>query len=730
MWRQTLILVGLLFLLVQQPSAAGENQFWLASQQDFGAKRGLYLAFENSPPSGQPCPLKTLKLILGVGDGKTWRFPSMTPDWKLNHAYTVTAVIGANKSQLRLDDLPPVDSPGAFMPATAAGALLSNHVPEWAAGDADYRLFQTSLRLERSGGKAIVQTFPGPAQFPEPLRLFDRRSPSHRQMLTLKPGETLTLRATFQIVPAAASSAEGAKKFAPLIDRYGQAIAAEWPGKVRTDADLKAPIAEEARRYKQWGTPANRDRFGGDTKSGWSEAPTGVFRTVKRGKFWWLISPDGNPCFYTGLCTAPSLTWETTPVTGRESLFADLPPHTPPYDAAWSGGAWGEAGGPKESVALRTANLIRKYGPDWKAEATASLTQRLRAWGFSGLAKWCGDSDNAPTIPVLRLTGVPTLGRHVDVFDPAVQTQVRDVLRKQIAGHETDPLIVGWSIGNEYDEIITPDEIAQILQKNADSPAKRALIDEALRGDDKAALLAAWKQPGTNSDALYALSLTGTTPEALERLRRFYADRYYDFLYRTVKEIDPKHLYLGFWIVPNWWVNEEDWRLIARHCDAIGYDHYGFEFADSALRRLMAESDKPVLCGEFSFPPDYGGKRGFGVYSTWADDEAQAGQYYADWVKDAATNPYCVGVCWFQYRDEPLTGRGPGSGPNVVYGENYAFGLADECDRPKWPLVERVRQENLAANAQRLTAAAGPGAPAPSRSAPRRPKTAASRPPN
>lgn len=710
-----LILAALFVLLVGQPVSAAENRFWLASQQDFGGKRGFYLAFENSSSGEQSARLSTLRLILGVGDGKNWRFPSITPDWKFNHEYTVTAVVGASSSQLRLDDLPPLDSPGAFSPATET--LLSNHVPEWAAGAADYRIVQTSLRLQASGGKHLALTFPGPAQLPEPMRLFERRSPSHREELALASGETLTLRATFQIVPAPATSAEALQQFAPLVDRYGQAVAAQWPDKVRSDADLKSSIAEEARRYRQWGTPAGRDRFGGDTRAGWRVPATGFYQTVRRGKFWWLVSPEGSPCFYTGLCTAPAPAWEKTPVTGRENIFADLPSHEAPYDAAWGGNPWGGSGA-KDWVALRTANLIRKYGPDWKARSAHSLPQRLRAWAFSGLGKWCDFTPGTPSVPVLSAGDVPKIGRHADIFDPAVRAQFRASLEKQITPHKADPDVVGWSFGNEYDEIVTPGEIAEILQKSADSPAKRALIDEGLGGNASAGLAAAWKTTAPGAPALYTASLTGTPPEDLERLRRFYADLYYDFLYRTVKEIDPHHLYLGFWIVPNWWVSEEDWRLIARHCDVIGYDNYAYQFATPMLRRLMDEADKPVLCGEFSFPPDYLGTRGFGVYSVWADDEAQAGRLYADWVKGAATDPHCVGVCWFQYRDEPLTGRGPGGGPDLVYGEHYAFGLVDESDRPKWPLVERVRQANLATIPDRLKAAGERGVPASSRSAP------------
>ena len=95
--------------------------------------------------------------------------------------------------------------------------------------------------------------------------------------------------------------------------------------------------------------------------------------------------------------------------------------------------------------------------------------------------------------------------------------------------------------------------------------------------------------PGTACQGLDEESFK-VPPQDIEKLRRFYADRYYGFIYETVKEIDPNHLYLGFWITVGWWENEEDWRLIARHCDVIGYDRYRNVYGGDPLMRLEEEA--------------------------------------------------------------------------------------------------------------------------------------------
>ncbi len=119
---------------------------------------------------------------------------------------------------------------------------------------------------------------------------------------------------------------------------------------------------------------------------------------------------------------------------------------------------------------------------------------------------------------------------------------------------------------------------------------------------------------GGDTEALRRSWEAEIPPADIEAMRQQYASEYYGFLYRTVKRLDPNHLYFGFWITPGWWENESDWALIAANCDAVGYDLYSDEHLAPVLRRCLQLAARPVFCGEFSFPPFYDGKRGFGLY--------------------------------------------------------------------------------------------------------------------
>jgi len=694
MLKKPLLAITAFLLLSASFRAAGESRMWLAAQYDWANSRGFYLDFEGNR-------LSDANLVLGVADGKYWRFLAHRPGFVTNRQYEIRAVISLKQARLFLDSQLVAEKSGKWLPSQTPFEI--NFRPAWASETGDWlAIVSTTTVMVRRGAEQVYRRtfdFWRSAARPIALQLFEPGQPTSIS-LEVKPEDTVTVTASVRFARGEI------RRWAPYIDRYGQSRYAEWPGKVRGDEDLRGDIAREDAELAKMPPSADFDPYGGYTQAGWREEPTGFFRTAKRNGFWWLVTPYGNPCFYLGVSVFPGLTASSTPTTEREFLFEWLPPREEPWAAAWSANRWGVNDG-TEYLCFYACNLIRKYGPgDWMERATQQGMRRLKSWGFSGGGKW-GAPPNAVSTPVLDAGTTPRLVRHPDIFDPKVCEIFRRELERQILPRRDDAMVLGWAVGNEFDEIITGTEIREILAKPADTPAKRALLDYALDelySGSLANLAGAWKIKAANRTALYAISPAPPAGD-LEKLRRFYADRYYDFLYRTVKAIDPNHLYLGFWISLGWWENEEDWRLIARHCDVIGYDHYSRAYDNGLLARLQAETDKPALCGEFSFPPWYDGTRGFGRFLVSSGDEAEAGDLYYRWTGFAARDPYCVGLIWFKYPDQNLTGGGPGRGPRLVLGDHFSFGLVTVTDRPKWPLVKRVREANLKAAAWRSQAA-------------------------
>ena len=100
----------------------------------------------------------------------------------------------------------------------------------------------------------------------------------------------------------------------------------------------------------------------------------------------------------------------------------------------------------------------------------------------------------------------------------------------------------------------------------------------------------------------------------------------------------------------------------------------------------MHTLDKPALISEFHFGSDDRGPFGKGVVSVW--NEAQRGEAYARFVQAAAHDPAIVGTHWFEYIDQPVTGR-------LIDGENSHIGLVGISDIPFGGFIDAVRKTNL-----------------------------------
>ncbi|MGB7762827.1 MAG: hypothetical protein WBL61_23535, partial [Bryobacteraceae bacterium] len=686
-------------ILIPAAALATDCRFTLVDQSNWYANTGFYMDLENSPAgSSTYCQLANMTIAVGVADGAQWRFIVQRPSWKTNHTYTAEAVITPTYFELYLD--------GQFLWQVFGGFsslpnqdLLVNAVPSWADGPGDYIPSQSSIDAESSGGVTASGSFAADARL-VPLMLLAPGSNSLNLPFQYNAGDSLTVTAVFSL-----TSVSNMQSYAPYVDTYGQSVYSNFAGKIQTDTDLQTAAAEEQTALAAWGTPTGYDAWGGVLKAGWQDEATGYFHVVQHNGVWWLISPVGNPCFYIGLDTGPLITGNNTPTTNREWEFAALPPKTGPYNAAWSSGDWGNTG--IASFSFDTWNMIRKYGGDWQNIATNLTVQRMNAWGFSGFGKWASEAGNLPILPVLEPYNVPIIAVHPDIFDPAVQGDLQSTLRQQIAASVNDSRILGWSFGNEYDDLITPAEVQTILDLGSTVPAKRALMNQALSaiyGNNVANMAAAWGVKATTIAGLYSSSPTPPAAD-IETLREYYEDQYFGFVYQAIKGIDPNHLYFGIWIVPGWWVNATDWQLNAAHVDVIGYDNYSPVFENSLLEGLLESTAKPAFLGEYSFPPSYNLLRGYELYAAAnATDDANAGAQYQSNLQSAARNPWCIGVAWFEYRDEPVSGRGflGETDLDLVEGEDYAFGMVDVADRPKYDLVNLVRTTNLAMAQRRL----------------------------
>jgi hypothetical protein len=672
-------------------AAATSHNYWLAMQEEFSARRGFTLMVRSNADTG-PLTLAHTVLQFNVGQGTSWLNRSFKPaaGWQLDRDYVVKAVISPTSMELWLDGQRVVQAASTAVPAADLDMVKAGYVYD-NSGTPDFMVRQLAMRMSTSTGRQATAVLPTLSAVPPEVYLFSAHTPVALPW-RLQAGETLTLDTTFRFIRRPL-----VQNVQPMVDAYGQSRHAQWAGKVSADTQLFDAAADETRRHQAWGLPTGYDAYGGYTGT-WKETATGYYRVVRRDARWWLITPLGTPIFYFGLDSAPGL-FEGTRVTGRTDLFEWLPPREGLYSTAWSG----------DMFSFATANVIRKHGAAWSEPVRDNTVSRMKYWGFSGVGKWSGDiRRTVPRVQVLRRDGVPTLGGgHPDIFDANVRTQLEAKIQAGVSGASNPDFLIGWSLGNEHEEIILTSEIPAILGMGPAVPAKRALVDHALAtvyGGSLTAMGTAWQVTGSplTRDTFYAATTAQPPAEDVETLRQFFADRYYAFIYATFKKLAPNHLYMGFWIMPGWWESEDDWRIMARHVDVIGLDRYAFNYDNAQVQRLLGEADKPYILGEFSFPAHYSATRGVGATTGAAMDETHAGALYEKWTQAAAKDPYCIGQMWFQYRDQPITGRDNRASTALTLGEHFPFGVVDITDRPKWPLVTAMRRAHLAAVGQRL----------------------------
>ena len=143
----------------------------------------------------------------------------------------------------------------------------------------------------------------------------------------------------------------------------------------------------------------------------------------------------------------------------------------------------------------------------------------------------------------------------------------------------------------------------------------------------------------------------------------------------------PGKLYLGcrFKSLRN---SDALWNAAAKWCDVISVNSYVNSVAVFGEGNYAAPKfDRPILHSEFHFGTMHRGMFSAGLCPV--GDQCARGRGFRHVVEGALRHPLFVGSHWFQYRDQPLVGRGDG--------ENYQVGFVDVCDRPYLQLSEAAR---------------------------------------
>jgi hypothetical protein len=444
----------------------------------------------------------------------------------------------------------------------------------------------------------------------------------------------------------------------PLVDEFGQWIPADWPGKAKSLDDLKTAWSEEDKTL----LPGNFNvsKYGGF--SGTKVKATGFFRVEKIDGRWWFIDPEGNLFFSTG-STGIGPRSEFSRIKGREYIFTAMPPA-------------GELTAPNQSTgqsvlqpvnqtsATRTGsnysfytwNLYRRFGSEWYQKWMDFTIRRLDNWGLNTIANWSdatlGASHRKPYVATLRGWGIETgLMGMPDVYDTGYAGIVEKAAALQCDSRKDDPYLLGYFIGNE------PPWPNRELE----------LVNEILSGNATAM-----------QSELKKFLEKGDTPE---RRKQFVYDTYAKFISTinaAVKKHDPNHLNLGLRFGGS---TSDEIVKASKGFDVFSFNNYGYSVNPNTVKRIYDLTGLPMIIGEFHFGvPGRGLAPGL-AQTVSQEERAVAYRYY---VENAASNPAIIGTHWFQWMDQPSTGRNDG--------ENYNIGFVDVTDRPYSELTNAAKE--------------------------------------
>jgi len=423
----------------------------------------------------------------------------------------------------------------------------------------------------------------------------------------------------------------------PLVNKFGQWLPGQKTGIIHSLEELKTCWDEDDANPITGNFAFSK--YGGFLNK--KVRSTGFFRTEKISNKWWLIDPEGY-VFYSIGSTGINPGSEFARVEGREYIYEELPPLIK------------GTGRIPEKNSFYTWNLTRRYGSDdWMDQWIEKTVTRMDAWGFNTIANWSNEtlckSQRKAYVKNLRSWGfkAETMGMP-DPYDSEYVSFVDSLAKIQCEPLKNDPYLIGYFVGNEPPWPGREIELTEVILNGNNTPLQTAL-KEHLKGGD--------------------------TPE---RRKEFVYDTYTRFITiinSAIKKYDPNHLNLGL----RFGGNPPD--EIIKASAAIGFDVfslniYSYRINTKTLEKIDELTGLPIMIGEFHF-----GTPGKGLAPGLAQtvNQKERGVAYSYYVENAAAHPSVVGTHWFQWLDQPSTGR--------YDGENYNIGFLDVTDLPHYGLI-------------------------------------------
>lgn len=419
----------------------------------------------------------------------------------------------------------------------------------------------------------------------------------------------------------------------PVVDEFGQWIPAEWPAKAKSLDQLAKEwrVEEAGLAHGDFGMC----KFGGylNTKA----KATGFFRVEQVDGRWWFVDPDGH-LFFSTSSTGIDGSGDDARWQSREDYFGALPPG-PPRDRNFY--AW---------------NLARRHGANSDTKWVDLALRRMEAWGLNTVGNWSNPKlwDARRKAYVVNLSGWGMETGYMgmpDVFSDEFAAVVDKAAARQCAARKDDPYLLGYFIANE-----------------PPWPGRESLVVDIILE----------RPPSAIQREAKAFLAAGDTPERRREFIYRAFNRYLEVINAAIRRHDPNHLNLGLRFGGE--VPPAEMLKASKAFDVYSMNVYSTEVSGKVMQEIYEVTGRPIIVGEFHFGVP---GRGLAPGLVQVRDQSERGVAYRYYVEQAAAFPAFIGSSWFQWIDQPSTGR--------MDGENYNIGLVDVTDRPYAELIEAMK---------------------------------------
>ncbi len=369
---------------------------------------------------------------------------------------------------------------------------------------------------------------------------------------------------------------------------------------------------------------------------------TGFFHTQFVGNRWWLVTPQGQP-FYSSGVDHVSSNPDTDQKTGQC-----------PY----------------------CVTIASKYSSI--SQWTQAQVTRMREWGFNTVGAFSDYSKFSSQMPYTVLLSMASGN---DWFAQSFATNAYSVAQSQCAPLKNDPNLIGYYSDSE-------------LHWGPDWRSQKPILDDYLNLPiGSPGRIVAEEYKGNPSGFLYALATRyfQVTSAAIHSVDP-------NHLILGVKAvaqlIEPQLLEAATPYVDVFSI--DDYQLIGQVTQFIDSAWPYYLQGPNLLGKIAAIIGKPIMIGEYSFRASDSGLTNSWppIYPIYQTQGQRAAQYQA-FVSRLYEDPYVVGDEWFEYVDEPYNGR--------FDGEDSNFGILSTGDVPYSTLIERMQVMHALSPQDRVT---------------------------